>query len=103
MTPFLRRLRRPRETEADLLLHRRLLPQQHLRVRVLLLPARVSGRAQRDSPGNALLLFAAVAVQPLCGEQRGEGARGLRSSAEYAGLRPLVLPGGWVTEEPPVC
>lgn len=33
---------RPRQTEVGLLLHRHLLPQQHLRVRVLLLPSRVT-------------------------------------------------------------
>lgn len=52
---------RPRQTEVGLLLHRHLLPQQHLRVRVLLLPSRVTLHSLSILPakdqGNKVVLF----------------------------------------------
>lgn len=52
---------RPRQTEVGLLLHRHLLPQQHLRVRVLLLPSRVTLHSLSILPakdqGNKVVFF----------------------------------------------
>lgn len=53
---------RPGQTEAGLLLHRHLLPQQHLRVRVLLLPTRVTVHSPPRLPakdqGNKVVFLA---------------------------------------------
>ena len=53
---------RPGQTEAGLLLHRHLLPQQHLRVRLLLLPTRVTACSLHLLPaqdqGNKVVFLA---------------------------------------------